>query len=389
MTKGTAKGHWYQHKKVWIISASVIALVLLVFYGFDPIIEWRTRKALEAFKPAYVATFEHAKLHPFKLNYAITHLKVLKQSAGGDAEPYVYVDTLEVNLYGRELLHRHVVAALDIHQLKLNLIAAPVKADEQMEAEVPDLSDKLAALFPLTVDRVQLKNAEVKYTDKTNADFPKIWAHAIDATLENLATRAALSRGEPTSIAVSGKLQKSGEISAFITADPLAKGLFFAGRANVNNFELNELRNVMASKSGLTAEKGTLDLFAEVDCRDGKLKGGVKPVLKNVEVGQGKPGIGNAIKKVLASAAVKIFSDRVEGRESVATVVPIRGDINNPEVQLWPAVAGVIRNAFVIGVSESFERLPPPADQKNKGPLHQVIDALDKKSAPKAEPNKS
>ena len=142
----------------------------------------------------------------------------------------------------------------------------------------------------------------------------------------------------------------------------------------------------MASKSGVTVSKGTMDLFLEIDCRGGQLKGGIKPVLKNVEVVQGKPGLDNALKAVLADAAVKIFSDRVADRAAVATVIPIRGDINKPDLQLWPAIAGVIRNAFVVGVSESFERLPPPASSEPKGPLHQVIDALEKKNVPKAQP---
>jgi hypothetical protein len=83
---------------------------------------------------------------------------------------------------------------------------------------------------------------------------------------------------------------------------------------------------------------------------------------------------------------VKVFSDRVGERAAVATVIPIGGDINTPELQLWPAIAGVVRNAFVIGVSESFQRLPPVKSERPQGPIHQVLDALDKQSVPKAQP---
>jgi hypothetical protein len=379
---------WYQTKKFWALILTPLVLFLLIFYGLDPVVEWRTKKGLAMFEPMYTVTYEDAKLQPTKLNYAVTHLKVMKMSAGGEKEPYMYVDRMEMNLYGRELLHGHFVAVLKINKPRLNLIAAKAKDDAQLEPGIPDFSEKLAKAFPLTVDRVEMKNAELMFIDKTNKDFPKVWIHAVDGTLENLATRAALARGEPTTIAVSGKIQDSGELSAFITADPVAKGLFFAGRAMVSNFELNELSKVMASESGVTVEKGTLDLFAEFECRNGKLSGGIKPVMKNVEVVQGKKGLGNAIKAVLADAAVKIFSDRVGDRDAVATVIPIRGDITSPDIQVWTAISGVIRNAFVIGVSESFNRLPLPKADKPQGPLRQVLDALDKEDTPKQQPQK-
>jgi hypothetical protein len=276
------------------------------------------------------------------------------------------------------------VVSIEMDNPRLNLIAAKQEKEQQLDPKIPDIADKLAEAIPLTVDRIQIRKAALLFTDKTNEDFPKVWIHEVDGTLENLSTRAALARGEPTSIAISGTLQESGQLSLFLTADPLAKGLFFAGRANVQNFDLKELSKTMASETGLTASQGTLDLFAEFDCRAGKLEGGVKPVLKNVEVEKAKPGIGNAIKAAIADVAINVFSDRVGDRDAVATVIPLRGDITKPGIQLWPAVVGVLRNAFVIGVSESYSRLPPP--EEKKGPIKQLIEGLDKDKSPPAKP---
>ena len=299
------------------------------------------------------------------------------------------VERVQLGIYGRELLHMHLVATIEVDKPRLNLIAAKAETEQQLDPKIPDLSAKLEKIMPLKVDRVQVREAAMLFTDKTKPEFPNIWIHKVDATLENLATRAALSRGEPTSVALSGTIQDSGELSAFLTADPLAKGLFFAGRASIQNFQLNELSRTMASETGLSVSEGTLDLFAEFDCRAGQLEGGVKPVLKNVKVVQGKKGLGNAVKAVLADAAVKVLSDRVEQRDAVATVIPLRGDINNPEIQLWPAVIGVLRNAFVIGVSESYARLPMAEANPKDGPVKQVIEGLDKKDTPKAAPGRN
>jgi hypothetical protein len=372
-------------KKYWVPPLILLVLFLGLAIALDPIVEWQTRERLKMLEPRYQVTFENASLHPLRLKYVLEGLKIERRSAGGDALPYVQVERLEAGLYGRELLHLHLVLNITVDKPRLNLIAAKQETEQQLDPKIPDLSEKLAEAIPLTVDRIQVRDAAVLFTDKTKPEFPNIWVHKVDATLENLSTRAALARGEPTALAVSGTLQESGELSAFLTADPLAKGLFFAGRASIANFELKELSKTMASETGVSVSEGTLDLFAEFDCRAGKLEGGIKPVLKNIEVVKGKPGLGNAVKAVLADAAVNVLSDRVGDRDAVATVIPLRGDITSPGVQLWPAVIGVIRNAFVIGVSESYARLPPVEDAK-ANPVKQVIEGLDKKNSPKARP---
>ena len=384
-----SRRRWFQKKRFWLPPVILLSLFFILFFALDPIVEWQTRERLKILEPRYKVTFEDASLNPLKLNYVLEGLKVMRTSAGGEEMPYVAVERVQLGVYGRELLHGHLVATIQVDKPRLNLIAAKAEKEQQLDPKIPDLSEKLEKIMPLKVDRVQVREAALLFTDKTKPDFPKIWIHKVDATLENLATRAALARGEPTSVAVSGTIQESGELSAFLTADPLAKGLFFAGRASIQNFELNELSKTMASETGLSVSEGTLDLFAEFDCRAGQLEGGVKPVLKNVKVVKGKPGLGNAVKAVLADAAVKVLSDRVDQRDAVATVIPLRGDINNPGIQLWPAVIGVLRNAFVIGVSESYARLPPVEGDPKDGPVKQIIEGLNKKDTPKAEPGRN
>lgn len=380
---------WYERKKFWVPALIVVALLLLVFFGLDPVIEWQTRKRLAVLQPEYQVTFEDVSFRPTRLSFVLKGLKVMKQSAGGEKLPYFSAGRVETRVYGRELLNLHLVVQVEVDEPRLNLISAKREEEQQLEPEVPDLSEKLEKMLPLSVDRIQVRNAALLFTDKTNPDFPNVWVHRVDGTVENLATRAALARGEPTTIALSGTLQESGELSVFLTADPLAKGLYFAGRANIANFELKELSKTMASKTGVSASEGTLDLFAEFDCRAGQLKGGIKPVLKNVKVVKAKPGLGNAVKAVLADAAVKVLSDRVVGREALATVIPLRGDINKPDLQLWPAVVGVLRNAFVIGVSEGYARLPPLEAGEKEGAVEQLIEGLDEKDTPKAQPGRN
>jgi hypothetical protein len=377
---------WYRKKRWWALIAAPIVLFVVVLVAFDPLVEYIARKKFSQVK-GYDITFEDASLQPTRLNAVLTRLKVMKRSAGGSKEPFLYFDKLQFGLHWRELLHGNLVASVEMDRAKVNLIAAKKKEDEQL-SELPDLAKQLNALSPLRIDRVQVRKGELQFLDKTEPEVPKMWLHQVEATAENISTRAALARGEPTVIALSGRLQKEGELSAWITADPLAKGLWFSGRVRAEGIELKEFHKLLASKSGLALDQGTLDLFAEFDARGDHISGGVKPVLKNPHVIQAEPGAGNWLKKTFADAALKLFSDRVPGRNAVATTIPINGRVDQPDVDLWPTVLGVVRNAFVEGVSESFELLPPPQAEKSENIVKQAVDALDKgKAAPRAQPD--
>jgi hypothetical protein len=105
-------------------------------------------------------------------------------------------------------------------------------------------------------------------------------------------------------------------------------------------------------------------------------------VLKNVKVRPTDDDFGNKLKAWVADKGLRLFSDRVPDRNAVVTVIPIKGRLDAPDVQLWPTVLGVIRNAFVEGLSSGFTHLPPPTAEKPQGKFEQVKKALKKDEGP-------
>jgi hypothetical protein len=84
-------------------------------------------------------------------------------------------------------------------------------------------------------------------------------------------------------------------------------------------------------------------------------------LLKNGHVEAVGEDLGNKLKASLADDGVELLSDRVPGRNAVSTIIPIHGKLMKPKIDVWTAVSGVMRNAFVEGLSESLQKLPPPA----------------------------
>jgi len=234
------------------------------------------------------------------------------------------------------------------------------KDTEKPPTEVIDLSQELKKITPLDVDHVDILDGQVAFIDTGRAERPELWLHDLQLSVENLTTRLHLADGRPVLLTATGTLASSGKVTIFITAEPFEKGLTFSGRAAVIGLQTSDLYRFIEPATKLQAPEGTIDIFVEFDCRNGELNGGVKPVLKNVKVRPAKKNPFAVLEAWAADLAVKIFSDRVAQRNAVATVIPIKGKLTGADIQLWPAIFGVMRNAFVQGLTSGFAHLPPP-----------------------------
>jgi uncharacterized protein YhdP len=353
----------------------VAALLVAGRLALNPFVTKHTRDVLSSLK-GYRGSFDDVSVSLYRLSYTIDGLKLVQvptPKGGSEKRPFFYAKEIRLGLHWRDLIHKHeLVGSVELDEPKMNFISGGDDEESQTKIIDPQLGDKIKRLSPLAVDRIELKNAEVAFADDTSKGTPTIWLHDLDATLENLATRVGMTHGEPTTLAASGTLQKTGQVSVFVTADPLAKSLGFSGRASVEGLALTDVGNFLVQKVDLAPEHGTIDLFAEFDAHDGQISGGVKPVLKDVHVKPAKGGIGPAIKAWVGDTALRIFSDRVPGREAVAAVVPMQGTVDGPKAQVWPTVWGVLRNAFVAGLQSGFTHLPTAGDAEKKGVLPQA-----------------
>ena len=380
--------------------AAFVVLAVAVRLALDPIATWRTRKALAGLE-GMEGHFASVRVSLLDLSYEISGLRIEKRGAAGKTLPFFEARSIRLGLLRREILRGHLVGRVDLEAPRLNLVRVddekgPGEGGENPRAhaagqelqEIPQLGRKLSQLTPFLLDRVQIRRGEVLWIDAREPERPSLRFHAVEATVENLASRPALSRGEPTVLAARGTLQESGRASFFASGDPLAKKLTFAGQGRVVGLQLAQLGPLIGAKSGVAPDRGTLDMSVRFAAEEGRLSGGVRPILKDAGTRAAKPGLGPKLKSFLADAALHIFKDEVPGREAVATTIPIEGRVDDPDLQLVPTILGVVRNAFVRGVADSLRGLPPPKAKAKEGTVEQARRALTpgRGNQPRAQP---
>jgi hypothetical protein len=348
-------------RAVWI-SAAALALLVLARLALTPIAAWRTREALANLE-GYRAAFSYVSVSVLHLSYAVHGLRLIPSPRS--TRPAFRAEYIDLAIDVPELLRRHGIvlrAVLDHPRLDVVIRegAGGTKASDA------DVRSDLARLSPFHVDRLDVKSAEVAFTDEAAPARPALRLRDFDVAVENLPSRLPATKGEPTTLAASGTLQRSGQVSIFVTADPFARRLSFAGRAAVEGLAVREIADLLARKTDFFPTRGTIDVFATFRAVEGHLTGYVKPITRDVELkaAPGKP----ALKAWLADATLKLLGESEPGRATSAGV-PIHGDLTSPKAELWAAVWAVLRNSFVLGVESG---LAQPRATNSAGPVPQA-----------------
>jgi hypothetical protein len=380
------------HVLLWIV-ASFLGVAIVVRLVLDPIASHEVRKGLDGLD-GYVGDFEKVHVSVLGPGFEIWRFKLAEARAtekGGEKalakDPLIFVEHARLGANWRALLHGRLEGRLRLESPKI-VVVQTEKAKPSAKPAAPDLSEQLRKALPLRVSRIEVVHGEMLFRMRQSggAEPAELWLHEIEVAAENLGTRRKLMHGRPATVNLHAVLGRSGELTAFASADPLASPLSFAGEVALRGFHAEELYDFVAPKTGMKTD-GTVDLFVSFESRHGAITGGIKPVLKDIDLSSVKPGTWDRLKAWLADKSVDIASDRVPGRNAVATTIPIKGKLTDPDIQIWPAVLGVIRNAFVEGLVSGFANVPPATAGEKESVWKQAKDALKRdKGPPHAQP---
>jgi hypothetical protein len=368
-------------RRLVIVAAVLIAIVVAIRLLIDPIATHYTRKGLNDVE-GMSGDFQRVHVTVFPPGYEIRRIKLIEEPEGDARHPLFYAERVGISVDWRALFRGRVAARARLDEPKITITKRSEAPQKKEKVAIPDVDVALRKVIPARVERIEVRDGEVVYRDLTAPRHPQIWLHELELSAENLATREKLAGGRPATVNARGKLGKSGVVTAFVSANPFADKLEFAGEVSLKGWKVAELFDLVQPPTKLQTPEGTLDVFAEFRAKGAAITGGVKPVLKNVKVRPTEDNIGNRLKAWVADKGLRLFSDRVPDRNAVATVVPIKGRLDDPDIQLWPTILGVIRNAFVEGISSGFSHLPPPTADEKEGVLEQAKEALDKDEGP-------
>lgn len=333
------------------LAVAAVALVALRVALTPLLVRFVNQKLDEI--PEYRGRIEDVDLHLLRGAYRIEGV-VLEKTSGKVPVPFFKARSVDLSVAWKALLDGKLNSEIEVLGPELNFVSAPPAAGPKAEREQGQTSidgswtDRVEELFPFEIGRFRVREGQIHYRDPHRR--PKVDIHLDHLEAEATGLTNARRSGDdlPAAFHAVGRAMGHAELRVDMKLAPLADTPTFDVNAELTGLRLPELNDFFRAYANVDVEGGTFGLYTEAAAADGRFKGYVKPILKDLRVLDLEDEEDGPL-KLLWEAVVAGVTEVLENqpREQTATRIPLSGSIDDPKAGIWPTVGTLLRNAFL------------------------------------------
>ncbi|WP_378187192.1 DUF748 domain-containing protein [Aquimarina sp. W85] len=345
----------------------VIIILLIVIRLFLPYyIEQRINNTLAAI-PGYYGKVEDVDLALWRGGYVIENLFLNKVNAESQV-PFLNFPKTDISIEWKSLFKGKIVSEIFMLQPEVIYVFEDQQKNSAEDANVEDWTKALTDLVPIDINHFEVTDGKIAFVQvSTN---PKIDLHInqLKIIAENLKNVIRTDKKLPSTITANGVSIGQGDFSLDGQMDIFKQIPDLDINMRLKNAQATALNDMTKHYAGIDFNEGQFELYSEVAIADGYLKGYLKPLLKNSKlIGKEDSFLGT-----LWEGFVGFFKFILKNQKqnTIATRIPIEGDLNKVEAGVWPTIFNIIKNGWIkaykgdVDQNIDFEDAERPKDKK-------------------------
>jgi uncharacterized protein DUF748 len=356
MAGKTRKKRQFRFTRTWKIIA-VIVLLVIIFRLFLPTILLHYCNKSLAELHGYYGHIKDIDVALYRGAYTINNMYLNKvDSASKKQTEFFKTDNIDLSVEWRALFHGKLVGELVFNTPKLIFTKDKTEISD-VKKDTNDFRKVLKDFMPLKVNRFEINNGSIHYVDAGASPKVDIYLQQAHIIAENLKNVEDTKTNLPSPITATANVY-GGTLSLNMKMDALAKQTRFDLNAEIKNANLVQLNDFFKAYGNFDVHKGTLGLYTEFAAKEGKYKGYIKPIIKDLDVvgpEDKKDGFLQKTWETIIGAAGKVLKNHK--KDQVATKVPIEGSFNGSHTDVMEAIWELLKNAFI-------QALMPDIDNK-------------------------
>jgi hypothetical protein len=206
----------------------------------------------------------------------------------------------------------------------------------------------------LKAREVRVSGSTFGFVNKDARPEYRVFLAGADISLRNFSNQR--TEGEAVAT-LKGRFMGSGDTAVKATLRPEVKGPDFDIDARIENTDMKAMNDLLRAHGKLDVESGVFSFFTEISVKNGRVKGYVKPLFRDLNVYDRAQDedkkLGQKLKERAVDVAAKIFKNRK--RDEVATVTDISGPVEDPKASTLQVIINLVKNAFVKAILPGFE----------------------------------
>jgi hypothetical protein len=347
--------NWKDVKKGYWIIASVVIILTIIRLLLPSIVKSYINGKLNDL-PGYNGHVDDIDIYLIRGAYRIDGL-VLQKKTDPPKYPFLRIKHTDLSLEWKAIFKGRLVGEIVMDQPAMHIIAAT--ADISKEPAKEHWTRTLKAVMPMTINRLELTDGSISYLDFAARPDVNLHIKNMKLTALNLANVEKIGKPLPSTVTLTGTSIGNGKLKADMKINVLKEIPDFELNGQLTSVKLTSLNNFIEAKGKIDVEKGTLDMYSELEARNGHFDGYVKPFIKGIQVLDWKKDVKKkgGIFQAAKEAVVNLFTKVVENPKTkkIATKVPISGNLNDPKTSGWQTFVGVLRNAFIKAFTQGID----------------------------------
>lgn len=345
-------GFWGSRK--FKIIAIIIALLIILRLILPYVVLHYANKSL-ANMNGYYGHIDDIDISLYRGAYQIDKIYLNKKdSSSGKQTDFFKARLIDLSVEWRALLKGSLVGELEVTGPSLIFTKNKTELSD-VKKDTNDFRKLLKNFMPLKVNRFEIFDGSMHYVDKTAKPDVDVSLKKIHVLASNLNNSYDSSVVLPASVKASAKAY-GGDVSLNMRLNALAKEATFDLNAEVKHTNLVLLNDFLQAYADFDVNKGDFGLYTELAAKEGRFKGYVKPVIKDLDV-VGKEDRKDPLLRKLWESVVGgvgvIFKN--QKKDQIATKVPLEGSFKKVETNVWDAIWEVLRNAFIQALLPSVD----------------------------------
>ena len=303
----------------------------------------------------YRGTISGVDLHLLAGGYVLRDLTIVEVDSTNET-PFVTMPAMDVTLQWRALFRGQAVGDVVMHEPVLNLVQGPSDEEQQLGAGV-NWPQKIRDLSPFRLNVVEAQNGLVTFRAPGISTNDSLTMRDFQMRLRNLTNVQDVEEPAFAEIDVRGGMMGNAPVTLTGRIDPNETTPTFDVDFSLEGARLVDVNPWLREFLKVDAEMGVFSMYAELAAAEGRFEGYARPILEDPKfVDKNEDDDEGPFRKAwegLVNLAAKILENREE--EQVATQIPLRGELEDPDVGALTAMVNLLRNAFVAAFSHSLE----------------------------------
>ena len=329
-------------KKRYIIPI-IILILLIAFRLYLPILVKKNVNKVLANIPGYYGQVDDIDISLIRGAYVINGMYLNKGTAESQVK-FLNFPKSDISLEWKSLFHGKIVSEIIMTSPEVIYVFEDQK-EKSGDANVEDWTKALTDLVPIDINHFEVHDGKVAFVQLSADPNIDLQIAKLELTADNLRNVVEKERILPSPIRATGVSIGNGKVALEGNMNLVKEIPDMDLSFSLENADVTALNDFTKYYTGLDFDKGTFAVYSEVAIADGHLIGYIKPMLIDTKL----IGEGDSFLDVLWEGFAGFFKFilKNQGTDTLATKVPIEGDLNNLEAGIWPTVFNIFKNGWV------------------------------------------